>query len=100
MSGGSFSPRIGRIIKYNNMSSRKKFMCLDCSCDTGKIGEHYMLKDEIWLSIVKSNKGMLCISCLESRLGRELTPNDFNNSHINKPYPGKIFSNRLMNRLK
>ena len=79
---------------------REKFKCVDCKIDTGKIGEHYMLVDEIWFKAYSSKKGMLCIGCLEKRLGRQLIKTDFNNSYINKPFPGKIFSQRLINRLK
>lgn len=81
------------------MSARNKFMCIDCRVDTGKIGEHYMLQDHIWLSITDSRRGMLCIGCLENRLGRRLALHDFNDSHVNKPYAGKLFSLRLSNRL-
>jgi hypothetical protein len=79
--------------------SRKKFLCLDCEVDTGKIGEHYMLRDDIWLSVVNSNKGMLCIKCLEKRLNRPLNSNDFINCHVNRQASGKIFSNLLLKRL-
>jgi hypothetical protein len=79
--------------------SRNKFKCLDCKVDTGKIGEHYMLKDKVWLSVVSSKKGMLCISCLEVRLKRRLTYKDFNDSHINKIFSGKKFSNKLLQRM-
>jgi len=29
--------------------------------------------------------GMLCVQCLEGRIGRELQPSDFTNAHINDP---------------
>lgn len=29
--------------------------------------------------------GMLCVSCLENRIGRELTPDDFTDAHLNDP---------------
>ena len=79
---------------------RKRFQCLDCHVDTGKIGEHYMLKDEVWDSVVNSRKGMICIGCIEKRLGRQLHKKDFNDSHINRPASGKYFSQRLTNRLQ
>jgi hypothetical protein len=80
-------------------NSRRKFLCMDCKVDTGKIGEHYMLADSTWNLIHDSNKGMLCIGCVESRLGRQLISTDFNDSHVNKPFPGKFFSGRLHNRI-
>lgn len=78
--------------------SRKRFKCLDCSVDTGKIGEHYMLTDETWYQIHDSNIGMLCLGCLEVRLGRKLTAQDFNQSYINGLRFG-IKSLRLLDRL-
>jgi hypothetical protein len=79
--------------------SRRKFLCMDCRVDTGKLGEHYMLVDATWNKIHNSNVGMLCIGCVEVRLGRQLTRVDFNTSHVNRPAAGKFFSTRLMNRL-
>jgi hypothetical protein len=75
-----------------------KFLCMDCHIDTSKIGEHYFIKTNIWLSVVKDNKGMLCISCLEKRLKRKLIKNDFTKCYINNPkFSG--MSLRLLNRL-
>jgi len=82
------------------MSSRKKFQCLDCKVDTGKLGEHYMLTDKTWYRVHGSNVGMLCIGCLENRLGRKLIKNDFNESHVNRVASGKFFSQRFINRLE
>jgi len=80
------------------MKSRSKFLCLDCKVDTGKIYEHYYLKDEVWLSVVTTKIGMLCVHCIENRLGRLLHRNDFTICSINtaKHEPK---SARLMNRL-
>lgn len=63
--------------------SRKKFICLDCSKDTSKMGELYMLVDNIWEIINPFKHGMLCIKCAESRLGRNLNKRDFNRSYLN-----------------
>lgn len=78
--------------------SRRKFLCLDCGVDTGKIHEHYMLKDSVWRKAVNSNRGMLCIACIEARLGRLLRPNDFNDSYVNDPKFASM-SMRLLSRL-
>jgi hypothetical protein len=79
-------------------NSRRKFLCLDCRVDTGKIREHYMLVDDVWFSIHGSNLGMICIGCIENRLGRQLCPQDFNSSHVNNP---KLYdmSARLLSRI-
>ncbi len=79
--------------------SRRKFLCLDCRIDTGRIHEHYFVNTDLWLSVVGSKTGMLCISCLEGRLGRKLVASDFPNVTINNPrFESK--SARLMNRMK
>lgn len=80
------------------MASRAKWKCLDCKEDTGKMREHYFVKTEVWTSAHHSIRGMLCIGCLEKRLGRQLEPGDFTDAHVNNPklYP---MSDRLRNRL-
>jgi len=79
--------------------SRRKWLCLDCRIDTGRIGEHYMLVDAVWQLVHNSNKGMLCVECLEKRLGRRLNPGDFNDSHVNRVKPGESKSQRLLTRI-
>jgi hypothetical protein len=78
--------------------SRKKFLCLDCNIDTGKLGEHYMLVDETWHLTGLQKYGMLCIEHVESRIGRTLVPSDFNDSYLNNARTG-IISLRLANRM-
>jgi len=80
------------------MANRRKFLCLDCRVDTGKIGEHYMLIDETWGLTGLGKYGMLCIEHVEDRIGRKLVPSDFNNSYLNRPRTG-ILSQRLMDRM-
>ena len=78
--------------------SKRKFLCLDCNVDIGKIFEHYFIHIELWLSLVGTNKGMLCVGCLEARLGRQLTSADFTPASINTPNH-EPKSQRLMQRL-
>lgn len=78
--------------------SRTKWKCLDCNVDTGQIGEHYFINTSTWLNVVGSNKGMLCIGCLEIRLGRKLNIYDFPTVYINSLRNGSK-SLRLINRL-
>jgi hypothetical protein len=63
------------------------FKCADCLTPTGRIGEYYSVTDEVW-SLAWSgwrrprppDKGldrMLCIRCLEKRIGRTLNRADF-----------------------
>jgi len=78
--------------------SRRKFICLDCPVDTGKIHEHYFVNTDLWLSAVGSKVGMLCVGCLEDRLGRSLVASDFTDATVNQPrYEPK--SQRLMERM-
>lgn len=78
--------------------SRRKFLCLDCGVDTGKIGEHYMLIDSTWDLTGLGKYGMLCVEHVEDRIGRELNASDFNDSYLNRARTG-IISNRLLSRM-
>lgn len=62
----------------------KPFICLDCKVNTLHIDEYYMVTDELWAAANKKKRGMLCIGCLEARLGRELTAEDFPPLPINR----------------
>ena len=61
----------------------RAFHCLDCGIDTSAIDEYYGLRDEVWLQANPDRAGMLCIACLESRLGRRLSPLDFTGGSVN-----------------
>jgi len=99
--------------KYNNMLETHKkrerlFRCEDCGVNTSKIEEYYMVLDEVWLSVCEDVYGMLCIGCLEERLGRRLMTADFTDCPLNNwkltsaPWPMKRMgrgSERLLSRL-
>lgn len=58
---------------------RANFICRSCGTDThpkSGIQEYYMVNFDIW-EVVGNPPGMLCVGCLEDRLGRRLTPLDF-----------------------
>ena len=80
------------------MRAASRFLCLDCGIDTGKAGEFYVLRDDVWLSVNDSAIGMLCVGCLEARLGRELQADDFTASYVNAVWFG-VKSMRLLTRL-
>lgn len=64
--------------------SKRKWLCVDCSDDTKY--EHYFVKNEVWFGEANMGEsGMLCIGCLEQRIGRTLTASDFTSAHINDP---------------
>ena len=52
-------------------------LCMDCGVDTFKVYEYYMLRDILWQEVQPDVCGMLCIGCVEHRLGRRLIPTDF-----------------------
>jgi hypothetical protein len=76
---------------------RTDFLCLDCKVDTSRASEYYMLVDSTWYLVHTSERGMLCIGCVEDRLGRQLVRSDFNDSYLNWGQFPK--SHRLANRM-
>lgn len=68
------------------------YLCVDCKIDTCYADEYYMVHDLLWPKL----DGMLCVGCLEARIGRELVPADF--PDIGANYMGE-FSPRLRNRI-
>jgi len=56
-----------------------------------------MVTDEVWNAAWPTGRGMLCIGCLEDRLGRQLTSDDFTDAPINQGVFG--YSERLRQRL-
>lgn len=73
------------------------FCCGDCGVDTSGINEYYSVKNRVWRKWGNKH-GMLCIACLESRMGRRLRKTDFTGFPINLGvFPQ---SERLLDRLK
>jgi hypothetical protein len=57
--------------------STLRFYCVDCGKNTLG-GEYYAVSDDLWAaSGVAPDGGMLCLACLETRIGRALTLDDF-----------------------
>ncbi|MDQ4032742.1 MAG: hypothetical protein M3332_10930 [Actinomycetota bacterium] len=74
---------------------------LDCDdCGISTFYEFYVVHDGLWDEY--GSKWMLCVGCLESRMGRQLVTGDFTASNFNprqlnnSKYPK---SQRLVNRL-
>lgn len=77
--------------------SKRKWDCVDCSTDTSL--EHFFVNNEVWFGEAgMPEAGMLCVGCLEKRIGRTLCMSDFTDAHINNP---RRYSKtmRLVNRL-
>jgi hypothetical protein len=82
--------------------------CADCGVGTNTNGEWYMVKKSVWqlawIGRRKSYHGkipgqeILCIGCLENRIGRTLMRQDFTDAPINDPNDSHI-SRRLRDRL-
>lgn len=77
------------------------YVCKCCGVDTDDIDEYYMVKDDPWMEahavLGDDPTGMLCIGCLEDRIGRQLVREDFLACRINTKYFKK--SDRLTSRL-
>lgn len=77
------------------------FLCIDCQADTLRTWEYYMVHSRVWLEAVPENQGagMLCIGCLEKRLGRRTNREDFTDCPLNVEMENKPRSLRLAHRL-
>jgi hypothetical protein len=75
-------------------------VCVDCGQHTSLLKEYYHVHDEVWAkATTDETESMLCIGCLEERIGRTLEPSDFSDAPINYPGFGHQ-SARLANRLR
>lgn len=63
-------------------------ICVDCGADTEETQEYFHVRDEVWLQATKQKVVLpfkvLCIGCLEFRLGRQLVASDFTDARVNK----------------
>jgi len=72
--------------------------CLDCGIDTDDSNEYYMLKKSVWKETgLTLHEGILCIGCVEVRLGRQLTNKDFEDCALTHGF--FKMSPRLINRI-
>ena len=78
-------------------------ICIDCGTDTTPAPRRqgsqqwYMVHRHVWqaagmpkdrvLGYDETDGNFLCIACLETRLGRILTPDDFPDLPVNEPGP-------------
>jgi hypothetical protein len=69
--------------RYWSTTGHASFLCVDCGHDTLD-NEVYMVHDRIWEKGGVGD-GLLCIGCLEARLGRPLSRADFTDAPINGP---------------
>lgn len=78
-----------------------RFICMGCGVNTHEINEYYMINKSTWYFVADSNPdGMLCIGCVEQKLGRKLTSKDFTTCPLNvESLQFGWRSERLMDRL-
>ena len=69
--------------------------CAKCGTDTSK--EYYMVHDVLWEEY--GVDPLLCVGCLEEKMGRQLWSGDFTHCALNVLNMGWEKSDRLLNRL-
>lgn len=74
-----------------------EFDCEVCGVDTLEADERYMVRNDLWRKY-GVGKGLLCIGCLEWRLGRPLGRGDFTDVPLNTDVDWRR-SERLRDRL-
>ncbi|MFE9576695.1 hypothetical protein ACFYO1_09960 [Nocardia sp. NPDC006044] len=82
--------------------ARDEFPCHECGSATAPIDgpdEWYTVHDSVWKCAAASADSILCIGCLEARLGRRLRHTDFVAAVLNQPGYGH-HSPRLQSRLR
>lgn len=73
-------------------------ICVDCEVNTKLIGDYYMVRNYIW-DTYGAGRRMLCIHCLEYRMDRELTADDFTEAPVNHADVVVLRSQTLLDRL-
>ena len=67
----------------------RAFLCVDCGRDTLALSEYYMVRAPVWQAAIRAGSprdsaGMLCVGCLEARIGRTLRRVDFSEVPVNR----------------
>jgi hypothetical protein len=86
-----------------NMPNKIGLHCDDCGFGTLLLNEYYMVTDTVWKQAWAGHRKwwhleILCIGCLEARLNRKLTRDDFIDAPINNP-DSEYMSERLLDRI-
>lgn len=84
-----------------NETPDEYFNCADCGASTLHGHEYYMLRTKVWAATRVRKRAMLCVGCVEHRLGRLLRPDDFADvplTHLLREGLWKA-SSRLLSRL-
>ena len=65
-------------------ANHPRFFCADCDVDTYINQQYYVLHDELWEQVAPRVDSMLCLNCVEIRLGRLLNKGDFASVPLNQ----------------
>jgi hypothetical protein len=84
--------------------------CCDCGLGCIAAGEWYAVRDTVWelawrgrrkpWQILAPGQMVLCVGCLEKRLGRTLRAGDFAEAAVNYPYRPDVYESRTSDRLR
>ena len=89
---------------FERQHPAQRGVCVDCGyvvrgVDWKDMHEYYNVHDDVWAASGLGPKdGMLCIGCLEDRIGRLMNKDDFGLCQINT-HPGYLRSDRFLDRL-
>lgn len=90
-----FTTSNGDVLAYEWTLLERDFRCIDCGYDTWD--ETYRVDGLLWAA-AGNPAGRLCIGCLEQRISRPLTPEDFvnddRNSHTAQPSSQRLRDRR------
>ena len=80
--GGGCDCEIALNVDMTNPRPLPNFKCRDCDNDYDEYS--YMVHDHVWKAGgLPEYGGMLCVGCLEERIGRRLCRDDFKNASLN-----------------
>ena len=86
-----------KIKPKHSKSGDDNWLCEDCGkdCFVGNV-DYYMVKHDIWHKYgLGESRGMLCMSCIEERIGHKLTKDDILDCPLTRhynPYTSKILN--------
>lgn len=95
--------RVSSVV-WERLREMARWMCHDCACFVDD--EYYMVRNSLWKRYGEG-EDMLCVGCLEGRMGRQLKPSDFTQCELNQAalgksvpvFKGKKWSLRLRRRM-
>ncbi|GAA1482972.1 hypothetical protein GCM10009624_34120 [Gordonia sinesedis] len=64
--------------------------CLGCGVDMFSLDEYFLLRGDLWRSIVPNGDGHMCVGCVEQSLGRRLVRDDFTKPSLNGRYSDRL----------